>query len=402
MESKILACLINDRNNYEKVIEHLNRREFTQEGDLILNEIVEFYNSDEEAQSCDKDIIAARLERRLQNPKHHDRMRGLLMSLPNVSGANVVREVLELKCQNIGLELGQRILAGDTSGKSLRPLLEQYTSLLDRTSLDEKEENEEIQAPKVADVIRKITDPSRLIKLLPKSLNERVDGGVYPGNHIVVFAPVEMGKSLFMINMVYGFLKQGFKTLYVGNEDPADAMILRIISRLSGMTKYDIRNSPDEVQSIIDQKGYDNLVFAELSPGTFPRIESLCNKYEPKIVILDQLSNIKCGRAEDSKTGSLEEAAKEARALAKRRDILVVSVVQAADSATGKSVLGRGDIHNSNIGIPGQADLMIGIGATLDMEQRNMREVSIIKNKVNGNHEHFTVSIDPTLSKVID
>jgi len=113
------------------------------------------------------------------------------------------------------------------------------------------------------------------------------------------------------------------------------------------------------------------------------------------------LSNINVSVSKsESKSGSLEQAAKEARGLAKRNNTLVVSVTQAADSATGRIVLGRGDVHNSNIGIPGQVDLMLGIGADESMEQRGLREISLVKNKISGNHDHFTVRFNPVLSRV--
>ncbi len=102
----------------------------------------------------------------------------------------------------------------------------------------------------------------------------------------------------------------------------------------------------------------------------------------------------------ESKTGSLEVAAKSARRLAKRNRLLVVSVTQAADSATGRVVLGRGDVHNSNVGIPGQVDLMLGVGADEQMEQRGLRELTLVKNKISGCRDHFTVKVNPILSRV--
>ena len=104
----------------------------------------------------------------------------------------------------------------------------------------------------------------------------------------------------------------------------------------------------------------------------------------------------------ESRTQALEKAATEARNLARRRNIPVVSVTQAGDSASGRAILDRGDIDSSNVGIPGQADLMIGIGATGEMENQNMRTLSFPKNKLSGKHTPISVAIDPLLSKVID
>lgn len=395
-EQKILASLIQDRANWEKVEPYLDAKDFGPEGGLLLNEIKEFYETDPHAKLVDKEILNARLERRLPNPKHAKSLIAVVNSLPDVSGANVVQELLDLKATAIGQELAVSIMEGKDR-EAVQRLLGQYGEALNA----EEDTSSEITGLRVRDLLENSYDDKKLIQIAPKALNDRIDGGARPGHHVLVFAPTEMGKTLFVINMVAHFLRQKHKVLYVGNEDPASDIILRIISRLSGRDKYAIKADPDAAQRACDEANYGLLTFADLAPGDFPRIRSLVKRYTPSVVILDQLSNINVNVSRnESKTGSLEQAAKEARSLAKRSQLLVVSVVQAADSATGKVILGRGDVHNSNVGIPGQIDLMLGIGADETMEGRGLREISIVKNKISGNHDHFTVKFIPHISKV--
>lgn len=394
-EQKILASLVQDRANYEKIEPYLDEKDFSPDAKFILNEIKEFYETDPQANAVDKDILNARLERRVPNAKTAKALQGIVNSLPDVSGANVVQELLDLKATNIGLELA--VALGSNDRKKVDELLPKYQEALTA----EEDTSSEITGLSVKDLLANNYDDSKLIQIAPKALNDRIDGGARPGHHILVFAPTEMGKTLFVINMVAHFLRQGLKVLYVGNEDPAADIILRIISRLSGMDKFAVKADPDRAQKACDEANYGLLTFADLAPGNFARIGNLVKRYSPDVVILDQLSNINVNVSRnESKTGSLEQAAKEARSLAKRAKLLVVSVVQAADSATGKVVLGRGDVHNSNVGIPGQVDLMLGIGADEQMEARGLREVSIVKNKISGNHDHFSVRFIPHISKV--
>jgi len=397
-EQKILRALLDERANYDLVHEYLEENEFTAEGKIILKEISEFYEVDQHAKNVDLEILASRLERRLPNPKHAKACIGIVKSLPDVSGANVVQEVLDHKVEILGLELAQAVGAGK-SKRDVLPLVERYLDVAGKGSLDE--DSKEITNLSVAELLENHFDDKNLIQIAPKALNDRLDGGARPGHHVLVFAPTEMGKTLFVINMVAHFLRQGLKVLYVGNEDPAADIILRIITRLSGKSKSEIKADPAGAQRACDEANYGLLTFADLAPGTFPRIRNLCKRYDPDVVVLDQLSNINVnvGRNE-SKSGNLEEAAKQARGIAKRFELLMVSVSQAADSATGKIVLGRGDVHNSNIGIPGQVDLMVGIGADEQMESRGLREVTFVKNKISGNHDHFTVNFDPIHSRV--
>jgi archaellum biogenesis ATPase FlaH len=395
-EKKILAALVQDRTNYEKVEPYLDANDFGPEGKLILNEVLEYYATDTQAKKVDIEILSARLERRLPNKKHADSCVGVVKSLPDVSGTNVVQEIIDLKAEIIGFELASAIGAGkDRSTK--QALLDKYQRALNA----EEDTSSEIQNLPIKELLEKNYDEKNLIQIAPKALNDRLDGGARPGHHVLVFAPTEMGKTLFVINMVAHFLRCEHRVLYVGNEDPAADVIFRIITRLAGMDKYAIRNEPDRAQRLCDEANYGLLTFADLAPGNFARIRNLVKRYTPKVVILDQLSNIDVGTSKsESRTGSLEQAAKEARAVAKRSGVLVVSVTQAADSATGRVVLGRGDVHNSNVGIPGQIDLMLGIGADEQMESRGLREITLVKNKISGNHDHFTVNFTPALSRV--
>jgi len=397
-DKKILSAVIQDRTNYDQIADHVDIDKFGPEIKLIWNEVIEYYQADASAACVDREILLARLERRLPDPKHSSRCQGIVKDLPEVSGTNVVREVLELQAHSVGLELAAGIAAGKGL-VSLRPLGEKWLTLADASDLDNP--NEEITNVQLKALVERRLDNRNLIQIAPRALNDRLDGGARPGHHVLVFAPTEMGKTLFVINMVAHMLRTGVRVLYVGNEDPAEDIILRLASRVSGLDKFRLKDSADSTQEVLDKAGWNNFVFADLAPGTFPRINRLVKKYKPQVVVLDQLSNINVAVSRnESKTGSLEAAAKEARALAKKHQILVVSVTQAADSATGKAVLGRGDVHNSNVGIPAQVDVMIGIGADESMEVRGLREVSLVKNKVSGNHDHFTVTFDPIYSKV--
>jgi len=397
VEQKILAALVQERINYERIKDYLEGVITGPESKLVLNEIDEYYNSDPGAERVDTEVLIARFERRLPNPKHAAACTAIVKSLPDVSGANIVREVLEAKAFSIGLELAQSLVGG-AGGKDARVLAERYLEALGRNSLEE--DKEELTNVSVQSLVSERLDQSRLIQLAPKALNDRLDGGVLPGHHVLVFAPTEMGKTAFVVNAVAHFLRSGHKILYVGNEDPYQEIILRLVYRLSGLSKYTIKGREEEAQALIDKAGWNNLVYADLAPGTFPRIERLVRKHRPKILVLDQLSNINVSTSKsDSKTGSLEQAAKEARRLGKQYECVVLSVTQAADSATGRAVLGRGDVYNSNVGIPGQLDLQLGIGADEGMEARGLREISIVKNKISGNHDHFTVQFDPIYSK---
>ena len=78
----------------------------------------------------------------------------------------------------------------------------------------------------------------------------------------------------------------------------------------------------------------------------------------------------------------------------------MLSVTQGADSCRNKLILDTGDVDSSNVGIPAQADVMIGIGMDATMEAEGTRMLSMPKNKISGNHDAFPVRINPQLSRI--
>jgi archaellum biogenesis ATPase FlaH len=401
MERKIIAAFMQNRNAWDLAKDHVTEHDLSPEGALILQEIGEFYDNDSGASRCDREILAERVKRKLQSARLATAVVQVISGLPeDVSGINVAREIVALKSHRVGLELASLLAAGK-SGPEVERLIDAYSSL-QRGGEGGKESSEEGVSNdlNVRALLSTAFDPSGLIQLWPDSLNRHIDGGAKPGHHILIFAPTEMGKSLFAINAVAGFLRQSLPVLYIGNEDPAADLIMRVISRLTGLNKYEVMEQPDKAQELLDKRNYKLLTLAALAPGNFRRISQLVDQYNPKVVVLDQLRNIDVDS--ENRTQALEKAATEARNLAKRRQVLVASVTQAADSASGKRILARGDVDGSNVGIPGQCDLMVGLGADEEMERQNIRMLSFPKNKLSGKHEPITVTIDPLLSKVID
>lgn len=398
-ERKILSAFVKDRKSYEEVKELLDRSDFDSITLHLIDLVGEYYATDPNAINVDVEILADKFSRQSQSAKLEDTVKSILTSLPEVSGGNVLREIREIKAYRLGLKLANAFTKG-TAGPEVQKLLRDYMELTEGAASSTGTDDEEPEDYTVETLVRKSFNSDGLIKLLPRSLTEHLDGGARPGHHILVFAPTEMGKTLIVINMVAGFTMQGLRTLYVGNEDPVADLQMRYISRLTNFNKREVLSNPAEAQRRLDKRNYKNVIFAPLAPGTFPKIRKLVEKFKPHVVILDQLRNIDVDS--ENRTQALERAATEARNLAKSMGVVVISVSQAADSASGKRVLNRGDVDSSNIGIPGQMDVMIGIGADEEMEKMGMRMLSFPKNKISGRHQPIEIVIDPQLSKVIE
>lgn len=396
-EKRILAAAIKSRAAFDEIFSKIEPDKYSPQGSYLASAIKEYYELDPNASAVDLAVIDGRLDANLRNDKHIAAIRhyigdiDLSVSIPNLS--HDIRKFQQLK---IGDELSLALVNREDD-KKVRELMTKYEDL---SHTEEEKQDEEILFKKsVKDLVTKSFDPARQIRLYPRELNDRCDGGARPGHHLLIYARPEIGKTLFAQNMVAGFLRQGIKVLYVGNEDPASDILLRLICRLSGLPKAAVMENPDEAERRAYERGYGNLVIASLAPGNFFEIRKLVETHKPGAVVLDQLRNIEVNS--ESRVQALEKAATEARNLAKRYGLLVVSVTQAGESAEGKAILGRDDIDFSKTGIPAQVDLMIGIGADATMEAHGIRTISLPKNKLSGRHDHFVVTIDPPTGRVV-
>lgn len=395
IEKQLISAVCKSREFWEKVTQFDIQEELSEHGKEIYSYATKYYSNDPDCSSVDTTLMLENLKSSY-TPKHHELLericRGIEESEPSVP--NVIEAVREIKQTRIAQELSSKLLSPERNG--VEELIDKYKSLdvLETESIEDKIIN---NVP-INSIIELRKDENK-IQLLPKSLNATIGGGVYRGQNILIYGRPEAGKTLLAINMVRGFLQQGLKVLYIGNEDPAAQLLPRFVASLAGRTFVDVVRNASEAEGQARASGYERLYLAELSPGTFKEIEVLCDSIRPDVVVFDQLRNIYAGKCD--KVEQLERVATNSRNLAKSRNVVCVGITQAGASAENKLVLDMGDVDFSNTGMPAQMDLMIGVGADTDALTRNVRCLSLAKNKLNGNHSFITVLYDIPKNRVI-
>jgi KaiC/GvpD/RAD55 family RecA-like ATPase len=396
-ETKVLHAFIHSRSDYDHAKDHIDTDTLSVYGAALLALVEDYYRKDETADHVDIELLNAALDRKFADiKKHREKARDMLEMIlaEDTSAINVVAEVLEQKRAQLGTQLADALFSQDN--ERIRELWQPYEQLTDATTL-EGGEQEEYQNLSLTDLFAAI-DEQGVWKVAPKELNDRIKGGLRAGHHMVVAARPERGKTLFGINFLGGFLEQGAKVLYIGNEDPMNDLILRLTSHLTGWVEEHVKDDPDTATDKARAKGYGNCVFAGLSPGTLYEVEALIRRHEPDIVIVDQMRNIRAKT--ENNTQRLEVVAQELRNMARRHSCVMVSMTQVGDSGRDKLVLNDGDIDGSNTGIPGACDVIVMIGSNDEFELRDTRHLTLAKNKRGGNHDSFTVSVDRGLSRV--
>lgn len=397
LDAKILAACALSRPAFTTVSSTIESADLSPQYLPLWQAIGDYYERDPSANAVDTDLITDRLA-----PDGGDKkvraMRqlcGEVFSL-SVSPANVAEYVREQSMETASMRLAAAI-AGRRGASEVERLARAYTALLDTPQGVDDEANE----VSWRDALRTRLDTSKRIKVSPPCLNKRLGGGIYPGTNITVFGRPELGKSALALTMGCGFARRGLRGLYLGNEDPVSSMMVRAASCLTNLTAEELQAlGPEGVEELALSKGAGNMIFKDMSPGTPAEIERLIKFYRPEWIVIDQIRNIRIKDA-DGGTAALDQAAQFVRSMGKRYDLITIGVTQAGDNASGMAVLGLSHIDSSKTGIPGAADVIIGIGATDNLEAINQRMLTLSKNKVSGLKESWNISIDRHRSKYV-
>ena len=391
MELRLIRAAIKSRDSCN-ALNRLGVDEYLSEKcKLAFKAIEQYYNRDVDAVSVDTETLLNQL--RTKYPNHIEDFEALLEGMPeDISDINLVHEVAGVKRQSIGFELASALMG---NAQNIPELLDAYTDV------SEEELSGTITTTSFVGVglDELFGETAQQAVFAPKTLNQHLGGGLGPGDSVLIFGPPEVGKSAISINAACGYLIQGKRVLYIGNEDAPQRMLPRFLSRLTKMPKAQMIANSAQAMELARERGYNNLAFVHMSPGSFGEIVSEIDKFKPDVVFIDQLRHLSVGKTE-GKVTQLEKAGLLARRLAAQKQVLVVSICQGAATSIGKVVLERDDVDSSKIGLPGAVDVMIGVGCDAAMEQQNLRVLSICKNKTGGGHTTVRVKLNPEISLV--
>lgn len=388
---QIVAAAMHDRQCWDALAASGELDAMPEVLKLITGAMAGYYSRDPDANHADPAVIAELAGAGMTNPKHRETLKDMVDAVTNAapSSPNIAALLKASAKDRIGHELSVALVSGREPDE-IQALMAQYGDL----SVEDGPESE----LDWAEVVRRRSTGQDRIKIPIASLNTWLGGGLLPGHNVTIFARPETGKTALSITLAVGFARNGTKVLYCGNEDPARDLMVRAIQCATKASAEQIKHDPEGVVNAALGKGIARLKFRELSPGSLAELEKLVRIERPGVLIVDQLRNVKA--KSENMTQRLDAVAQGVRALGKRYKIATISITQAGDSARNKAVLDDGDIDSSNTGIPGAADVLIGMGVTEELDRAGLRMLSVCKNKITGQRGHFQVRIDPAISRI--
>ena len=233
------------------------------------------------------------------------------------------------------------------------------------------------------------------------SLARRVEG-ISGGHLVVVGARPNTGKTSFHASLVAaegGFAHQGAKCIILCNEEAYRRVASRYISASSLMTvKEALAN-----KALANKRYYPvskNIQFKDSTGKGMDWVESVVKYEKPDIVILDMGDKFADIRSERTDI-TLKAAAIHARNISKQYDCAVIWMSQLSAEAEGRADLNQAMMEGSKTGKAAEADLMILIGKTQQVEGEDedpVRYLNIAKNKLNGFQGKITCQLDGSRS----
>ena len=229
------------------------------------------------------------------------------------------------------------------------------------------------------------------------SLARRVEG-ISDGHFFLVGARPNTGKTSFHASIVAGadgFAHQGANCIVLCNEEAYTRVAARYISASTLMTMKEVDENPALAASRYSSIN-KRIKFKDTTGKNMAWVESVVKHERPDIVILDmgdKFADISSERSDIT----LKAAAIHARNIAKQYKCAVIWMSQLSAEAEGRSDLNQAMMEGSKTGKAAEADLMILIGKTQQVEGEEedpIRYLNIAKNKLNGFQGKITCSLD--------
>jgi KaiC/GvpD/RAD55 family RecA-like ATPase len=371
---------------------------FSDELQPVVEYVRSYYTEDGNATSVDPGLLREAVVNQTRDPKRQELLDGIVTSLvqSDPSVPNARKTVREIAAKRVGEKLATKLLLPSPDGPDALELIQEFVEL--RTGGDANEDRPQWSQEAIAPALQEPRVP-----IFPRSLGDRLRGGLWPGHHMTVFARPEVGKTAFALSVAVMAASKGkSKVLYLSNEDSVRDLMLRALVLFNRCSVDQVLADLGQAIDTARRYGADRLVFRDMAPGSLAEVEKHVRKHKPDLTIVDQMRNIGVGKSAENMTQRLDVVMQGLRNIGKRNECAVLSLTQAGDSARDKATLDDGDVDYSNTGVPAGCDVLIGIGCTPAMRDAGERRLSVIKNKPGGWHGYADVRLDPLTLAIRD
>ena len=316
----------------------------------------------------------------------------VLFSAIETSECPMSKKVLEAYQQKELLQNLQQLIDDQFDHEKVQYLLDSYKE----TCLSLDAEAEDGFVPNDISSIVERTDRSSGLKWRLKCMNKAL-GGLIQGDFGIVAAYVDTGKSTFAASeatYMASQLKEGC-VLWLNNEEFNHRVQKRLWMSALGQPWETIIKYKDEAinkYKEIMHGDVNRIKLFDIRGFSIEKINNLVKKYNPRLIIIDQVDKIDCRvKARWKEHDRLKHLYGKVRDIA--NNICPVIGISQADATSRwmsqanheikyQKYLDQSQLDGSKVGKNGEADFIVMIGR--DNEYPNIRGLSIPKNKLEG------------------
>lgn len=243
-------------------------------------------------------------------------------------------------------------------------------------------------------------------------LNESI-GPIRQGDFMVVTSRPDSGKTTFLCSEATFMAKQldpELDVIWFNNEETRRKVKQRIYQAALGWTKEDLAANKLKTRAELEKAlgRIDRVKVVDDKNLSVAVVEDVLENSKAGLIIFDQLWKIVGFKEAFSETDRMRLLFGWARELADKY-APVINVHQADGSAHGEMYINMNQLYNSKTGIQGEADVILGIGRSLDTSpaEVNKRYLYVSKNKLDGGpmtrddmrNGRYQVEIQPTVAR---
>lgn len=390
------------RDCYNSYRNYISKSDFSKELGPVLDALDLWYQNN--TVDCSVDDLANLV---FANPVNKDYFREVFGVLGSKTPLESTKTLLEgFRRQRLLEDISSAAYEASTGRKSI----DAVSTLVDKLGSVEISPELEFVTDDLQDIVDSVVATPGLRWRL-RTLNEML-GSLRKGDFGFIFARPETGKTMFLASeityMASQLKEEEGPILWFNLEEEGRKVKFRLFQAALGLNKEQILSDIPRAQALYLEHTHGKILLYDDATTTMKDIERACEKYQPSLVVIDQLDKVHGFQndREDLRVGSIYLRARE---LAKRY-CPFIGVCQASAEGEGREFLTMAEVSNSKTSKAAEADWILGIGRKHDAGVENIRGLSVLKNKLLGDsesnpeeaHGRRQVLVRPAIQRYID
>ena len=237
---------------------------------------------------------------------------------------------------------------------------------------------------------------------------DKLIGKIYPGSSITIGARSSKGKSAFLLQVFYEQVKNGIPAIYISSEMASRSLLDRIVSRVTNIDYYNIRNgftTSAENERIIEEtnKMKDYPFYFHISSSfDIKKIVKFVRQTKAEMVFLDYVQRFQLPGKYDTRASAFSTLANDLKTIALDNNIVCISASQLNKANDLKESMGIYEAADTVILIQDNGvDSMKSKNVDLNVDKNRDGRTGIenyIFQKYKGNFEYLRMSINTEIS----